>query len=178
MIIRSPRPDRYAIISNETLRDSRLSFRARGVLAYLLSMPDNWQTSSDRLAKETTEGRDAIRAALRELQSAGYIARHRSQGDDGRWKSELIVWDHPDDTARPVVKPVEKSESYPLPKTDFQSSVFQSSKEEPRKNDLRGKSATRLGSDKRICGRCDGTGWSASPAGNLSRCSCDSGLVA
>lgn len=177
MIVRSPRPDRYAIIANETLRDSRLSFRARGLLAYLLSMPDNWQTSSERISRETTEGRDAIRAALRELETIGYVARIRSQSEDGRWKSELVVWDQPDPTARLVCKPVEKSESYPLPKTDNQSSVIQSSIEQPSKKHLERKSATYSGSNPRICGQCDGTGWTTGPSSKLTRCACGDGIV-
>ena len=178
MIVRAPRPDRYAIIGNDVLRDKRLSFRARGVLTYLLSMPDNWQTSSERIAKESTEGRDAIRAALRELESAGYLVRRRYQDDAGRWKTELLIWDHPtDEPALAGENLGENCPTYPLPKTGFQSSVFQSSKEEPKKNDLQRKSYRYFGSSPRICGNCDGTGWRSGGSSKLTRCECGDGLV-
>ena len=42
MIVRGPRPDRFTIVDNEILRNHALSFKARGLLAYLMSMQDNW----------------------------------------------------------------------------------------------------------------------------------------
>ena len=174
MIIRSPRADRFLVIGNDVLRDKRLSFRARGILAYLLSMPDNWQTSSERIAAETTEGRDSIRTALRELQTAGYIHRRRYQDEAGKWRSELLVWDRP--SLDPVNNPGENPEPFPQPKTDFQASVFQAIKETPRKNDLGRKSDNGFGSSNRICGKCDGTTWSPGPTGKLSKCDCGDGF--
>jgi DNA-binding transcriptional ArsR family regulator len=77
------------------LRDSRLSFRARGVLAHLLSHNDGWHCTSDDLVRAGTEGRDAIRAALRELREAGYVEIRRQQDDRGRWTTETMVYDEP-----------------------------------------------------------------------------------
>ena len=57
------------------LQDKRISFRARGILGYLLSLPDGWEASAERIAHETTEGRDAVATALKELERAGYLAR-------------------------------------------------------------------------------------------------------
>ena len=49
-IIRAPRPENnFTIIKNEIVRDTKVSYRARGLLAYLLSQPDHWRTNSDRL---------------------------------------------------------------------------------------------------------------------------------
>ena len=51
MIVRSKRPERYTVLDNDILRNHALSFKARGILAYILSQPDNWAISSSRLAK-------------------------------------------------------------------------------------------------------------------------------
>ncbi len=72
MTVLRKRPARYVAVANSTIRDTRLSFRARGVLAYLLSQPDDWNVSADRIAAAGTEGREAVRTALRELRAAGY----------------------------------------------------------------------------------------------------------
>ena len=57
--------------------DSRLSFRARGVLAYLTALPPGPRPSSTALAQLTggplAEGRDAVRSAIRELVDYGYL---------------------------------------------------------------------------------------------------------
>ena len=41
MIVRSARPERYTVLDNDILRNHALSFKARGILGYLLSQPDN-----------------------------------------------------------------------------------------------------------------------------------------
>jgi helix-turn-helix protein len=96
IVTRAPRPsDHYAQIHNEALRDERLSFRARGVLAYLLSLPPGWSTDSRTLASKAREGRDAVRNALRELEACGYLVTHRDRDEQGRWRTSTTVFDTP-----------------------------------------------------------------------------------
>lgn len=105
-IVRAPRPaDRFAQISNAALADDRLSFRARGILAYLLSRPVGWRTDAATLARGAREGRDAIRTALVELETTGYLHRIRARDDGGRWVHTSYVTD--------------------APETDFQAPVYQ-----------------------------------------------------
>jgi predicted transcriptional regulator len=72
-------------IAWRVLQDERLSFRALGVLSYLLSLPDSWQTSAAKLASKRKEGRDAVETALSELDDAGYLVRKRIQYRSGQW---------------------------------------------------------------------------------------------
>jgi hypothetical protein len=111
VIIHGPKaPASFTVIPNRILRDDHLSYRARGLLAYLLSQPPDWKISSRRLMVATTEGRDAIRTALRELIQVGYLDLVRTQDDAGRWGSEYRVTDTPwyfgsdpvDNSAQPV----------------------------------------------------------------------------
>lgn len=79
------------------LEDQRISFRALGVLAHLLKLPDGWETDSTELAKGIArEGRDAIRTALDELEQIGYIARRKLQDPaTGRWSTVMTLRDMP-----------------------------------------------------------------------------------
>lgn len=96
MIRRAPRPESgFTIIRNTVLRDERLSYRARGLLAAILSRPDNWKITREQLAAEGREGRDAVGAALRELEDAGYLERVRVQTGSGCWVTEVVCHDQP-----------------------------------------------------------------------------------
>lgn len=110
-IIRAERPqNKFAIIRNEVLQDERLSFRARGLLANILSRPDNWRCSAWDLATEGREGRRAILTALTELETYGYLKRLKSQDEKGHWKTESFIYDQPLDNQDWIVgKPVDNS---------------------------------------------------------------------
>lgn len=96
-IVRSPRPESgWTVLSNDVIRDSALSYRARGVLASILSRPDNWRTTAEALTREGREGREAIRTALTELESAGYLRRERVRHADGTIRTVTTVYDRPD----------------------------------------------------------------------------------
>lgn len=90
-------PRGWTSLPNAMLEDRTLSWRARGILAYLLSRPPFWETNSETLAALGKEGREAVRTALRELQTARYLHRPRQQGSDGRWATDWLIADHPFD---------------------------------------------------------------------------------
>jgi len=153
-IRRGPRPDRFVILSNHLVRQQELSFRARGLLAYLLSMPEDWRTNSNQLASQSPkEGRDAIRTALVELEHAGYLKRIRVQDDAGRWRTETIVTDSPVDEAGEIWS------SYPLPEPDEPAPANPALLEVPTKKDLEISSPTDSYAKDPICRTCRGTGW-------------------
>ena len=84
-IVRGPRAaDNFTTISNAALRDERLSWKARGLLAYLLSMATGWETSVRRLATVAPDGKSAVETALAELEACGYLERvqTRAEGDE------------------------------------------------------------------------------------------------
>ena len=101
MIIRQRRPQRFVVIPNEAVQNHALSFKARGLLAYLLSQPDHWTISSNALAKMAAQdGREAIRTALLELEQARYLVRRRVQDPTtGRWGWHQVLHDSPVDNA-------------------------------------------------------------------------------
>ena len=62
----------FTQVVNETIRDKRLSFKARGLLIYLLSQVDGWRFNAKDAAKHSTDGRRAIYSAMKELKALGY----------------------------------------------------------------------------------------------------------
>lgn len=74
MIIRGPRPtDAVAHIHTAALADGTLSFKARGILAYLLSLPEGTDISPERITRSGTDGDRAVKSGIKELQDAGYL---------------------------------------------------------------------------------------------------------
>ena len=63
-------------LPNEAVRDDRLSWKARGVHHYILSCPDAWRTNIAHLVRQSDkDGRDAVKSALKELESLGYLGK-------------------------------------------------------------------------------------------------------
>ncbi len=75
----------FTQIPNEWVRDQRLSRKARGVLAEIMSHSVGWHVSVNGLVKSGPEGRDAIKAALAELKDADYLQVSQTRGKGGRW---------------------------------------------------------------------------------------------
>lgn len=95
-ILRVSTRERFTVVDRRTINDDRLSYRARGVLVWLLDKPDNWTVNSRLIARQGTEGRDALRTALKELEEFGYIERTPVQNEQGQWANECLVREYPD----------------------------------------------------------------------------------
>lgn len=93
--------DGWTPIANAAARDYRLSWRARGLLAELLSYPDGWDTTVDKLVAgarehgDATEGRAAMRNAVGELAALGYVRYMREADTQGHWSTVMSVCDVP-----------------------------------------------------------------------------------
>jgi len=75
----------YFIMGRTAVHDDRLSFKAVGLLTYLLSKPDNWETILTDLVKHHTDGESSVRSGLGELKTYGYIVHSRERGEDGKY---------------------------------------------------------------------------------------------
>lgn len=96
MIRRGERADRYTVIPNVTLEDRTLSFKALGLLVYLLSKPDHWRVDREQLAVTHADGVTSVRSALRELAAAGYLVTEPARDRQGRLAGkEAVVYDRP-----------------------------------------------------------------------------------
>lgn len=103
MIVRAARPHlNYSVVHNEIIEDKTVSFKARGLLIYLLSKPDHWRTTMAHLASVSPEGIHAVRTGMTELQRAGYIKRIKKQNASGQWSTHTVVFDQ----RQPVDNPV------------------------------------------------------------------------
>lgn len=74
-IIRVAKNSNYVVMNRTALNDNRLSWKAKGIMAYMLSMPDDWVFYMDELMTHSTDGKASFRAGFNELKTCGYIER-------------------------------------------------------------------------------------------------------
>lgn len=83
----------FVQIPNSILSDPNISFKAKSVLAIMLSLPENWDFSIEGIAGKCKESKDCIAKAINELIDAGYVRRTKTRGTDGRitkWEYEVF----------------------------------------------------------------------------------------
>jgi len=97
-IIRAPhdRNNPYVISDRRIYENPNLSWKAKGLLAYLLTRPDNWKVRLSHLEKQSTDGRDAVRSGVAELKAAGYITVKRVRDESGKFAEvQYTVYETP-----------------------------------------------------------------------------------
>lgn len=86
----------YTVISNNIFKDTRLSFKAKGLLVTMLSCPPEWNYTIEGLSRLSTDGKTAIRSALVELEECGYLERRQIKDDKGRFLDvEYVIYEEP-----------------------------------------------------------------------------------
>lgn len=82
-VLRKAQKSNFTVIDNQVFK-SNLSLKARGLLSTMLSLPDNWNFSAKGLsAILPSDGESAIRSAIKELETSGYLTRERIRDDKG-----------------------------------------------------------------------------------------------
>lgn len=88
-LFRTERTTHYTVLPNALLRDKRLSFKARGILALIFTNVDEWEVHQGWITEQGTEGREAVSSAMKELEGQGY-AVYAEIRDGGRYLKN--VW--------------------------------------------------------------------------------------
>ena len=86
---------KFVQIANAALQDSRLSFAARGILAYVLSLPPDHHLTAEWLEGQSPTSRRDVRAALKELAALGYYRKTKKSGGKNTWIWEQVISDAP-----------------------------------------------------------------------------------
>ncbi len=86
-------PNNFVTMDKTFLEDTRLSFKAKGILAYLLSKPDNWKVIVGNLVNYAVDGKASVYAGLKELKECGYYQKVPIRDEKGRrilrWESTI-----------------------------------------------------------------------------------------
>jgi hypothetical protein len=87
----------FVQIDRQLFEDEDLSWKAKGLLSYLLSKPDDWEVYINQLTSASADGRHSTRSGIKELIEAGYIVRERDRSEDGTFEGYTYhMFEQPD----------------------------------------------------------------------------------
>ena len=95
MIIRSNK-DRWTTVDNMWVKDITLSAKAKGILLYILSLPDDWDLHVNELVTHFTDGEKGIRSGMKELTDKGYLFCIPRKNETGKFLgNDYVVMEDP-----------------------------------------------------------------------------------
>jgi hypothetical protein len=93
MIVKAKHTSDFFQMDNAPIQDPGLSWAAKGLLAYLLSLPETWEVHLRVLFAQSSSSRRYTEIALNELIAAGYVLKE--QGENKRRTTRYIVYEDP-----------------------------------------------------------------------------------
>jgi hypothetical protein len=115
-------------MNRTVLNDERLSWKAKGLHAYMLSMPDDWVFYNEELAKHSSDGLSVVKSCIKELKQHGYLVRKSVKDDKGKILSwETHVYESPEVDFPPTGQTTDREthpvDNRPLLSTDVLPSI-------------------------------------------------------
>lgn len=113
-IFRQKRTANFTVVPNEFLHSEKLSFKAKGLLSYLLSLPSDWEVHISHLATASKDGHDSVASGMSELMDTCYVWRRpRCGAEPGGW--EYFVFDAPQTESPFVESPTRENPTTEIP---------------------------------------------------------------
>ena len=105
-IYRIHKEDNFVIIDKAFLLNEEISLKAKGLLALLLSYPDNWQFYKAEIVQHTTDKENSLNSGLKELIENGYIVRKQRKDENGKFEGyEYHIYEKPSTEKPSTEKP-------------------------------------------------------------------------
>lgn len=139
--------ENFTIISNVVLRDNRISLKAKGVIALVMSLPPSWDFSIRGLISIVKEGRDSIYTAINELKKFGYCEVVACRDEKGKLLGNDYVFyeepiavkaqcDHPHTDFPDMDKPHTENPETEKPDTENPTQINKEDNKEEKINNI------------------------------------------
>ncbi len=83
------KPNTFLQIDRAIINDFRLSWKAKGLLMYLLDQSDSWQFYQTEICRHGPDGRSSVASGLKELEEAGYLKRTWIRDAKGKYTGRI-----------------------------------------------------------------------------------------
>jgi len=131
----------FTQVSDDVLKDSKLTMRAKGIYAYAFSKPEGWEFSASRIVKDCEDGKKSILAGLKELEGAGYLERKRLSSGKVIYQFNLRKPESPKgfraslpDRPKGSEPKRQQAQKAPISNTDKESKTEEENKREKKKD--------------------------------------------
>lgn len=95
-VIRVHKTANFTVMSNYHFKEKKMSLKSKGLLSLMLSLPDDWDYSVSGLVTLSSDGKDSINSALKELEKFGYLTRKRLTNSKGQFAGiEYNIYEQP-----------------------------------------------------------------------------------
>lgn len=92
------RANNFVVMPKNIINDQNLSWRAKGIMSYLLAQADSWQFYQAEICKHSKDGLDSLAIGIQELEIYGYIFLDRIRDNTGKYIGrEWNVYENPSD---------------------------------------------------------------------------------
>lgn len=121
MVFKIEKNKNYTIMSNYHLRDKNLSLKAKGLLSFMLSLPENWDYSLSGLIAVCKEQESSIKSTLKELKEAGYLVIEKVRGEKGYFEYNYLIYELPSELQKSKDNP--EGENPPVDNPEVENQV-------------------------------------------------------
>ena len=94
-IFRNKKEQNYTTIDNRVIQSEELSWKAKGILVYLLSLPHDWDLHLSEVARHATDGKHSLKSGVKELRENGFVEYKKIKDDEGKFKHIYNVYEYP-----------------------------------------------------------------------------------
>ena len=95
-LIKTKKEKNFTVLDNTFIKDTRLSWKAKGLMTYLLSLPDDWTIHLSEIEQHATDGKSALRSAINELKEFGYLKAEQKRENNRFAEMVYIIIENPD----------------------------------------------------------------------------------
>lgn len=84
-VIRVKHEKNYVVLQKEILENPKISLKAKGLWAFCMAKPDDWEFHVTQLADSLLEAKDALMTGIKELIKFGYMVKIQNKRTNGQW---------------------------------------------------------------------------------------------
>lgn len=123
--VKTKKERNYTVLDNTFIQDASLSWKAKGLMTYLLSLPDDWEIHLSEIEKHSTDGKAALRSAINELKEHGYLRAEQKRKDNRFAEMIYVIIENPAEKEKSLFTDFQKTGKQETEKLNSENRTLQ-----------------------------------------------------